>query len=441
MATKKIRHLVERRGARGGVRYYWQPAAALAAEGWRPERLPDALESAIARAEALNADVDAWRRGEVAPNAPAPVKARARKHPAGSVAALIQDYRASRWWSKLAPKTRGDYGWALDAIEAWAGDMPARAITPPAVQAFYEGQLRRVEGTGRKRQVIETPAKAAAAVRVLRLLLGVGRRLGYLTSNPAERPGISLRRAREPVLWSPEAVRHMAEAADRLGWRSMGTAILLNEWIGQREGDVLRLPPWRVEADNLVIRQGKTGRLVSLPVHLVPHLVERLRAEAARRDAAKVVALPHADARAYLLLHEGTGERWNEHTFRHVFSAVRAAAATGIELREQIERDRSDLSDMSDLSRAGELANPPAQLTRFTLEPMPACGDLRFMELRHTAVTRLHEAGVDDNGIAGITGHTPASVRSILDRHYIVRTAKAAEGAFRKRLAAEGDQG
>jgi len=53
-------------------------------------------------------------------------------------------------------------------------------------------------------------------------------------------------------------------------------------------------------------------------------------------------------------------------------------------------------------------------------------------------VTRLHEAHVDEQGIAGITGHTPGSVRAILDRHYIVRTAKAAEGAFRKRLAAEG---
>jgi hypothetical protein len=56
-------------------------------------------------------------------------------------------------------------------------------------------------------------------------------------------------------------------------------------------------------------------------------------------------------------------------------------------------------------------------------------------------VTRLHEAGVDEQGIAGITGHAPGSVRAMLDRHYIVRTAKAAEGAFRRRLAAEGGEG
>ena len=64
-------------------------------------------------------------------------------------------------------------------------------------------------------------------------------------------------------------------------------------------------------------------------------------------------------------------------------------------------------------------------------------GVLWFMELRHTAVTRLHEAGVDFLGIAGITGHTPGTVQAMCDKHYLVRTAKAAEGAFRKRLAAE----
>lgn len=48
---------------------------------------------------------------------------------------------------------------------------------------------------------------------------------------------------------------------------------------------------------------------------------------------------------------------------------------------------------------------------------------------------------MDDLGISGITGHTPGSVRAILDRHYLIRTTKAAERAFRKRLAAEGEGG
>jgi hypothetical protein len=397
MATLKVRHLVAKQG-----RFYWQPAAALRAAGWPPRRLARAdgtpiadFHEAAAAADALNAEVDAWRAGQMPAHAPA----RLRGPAAGTVAALIRDYKASKWWAPLAPRTKRDYAWALDAIQDWAGDQPVRAVTPPAVQAFHAAQLRRVEGAGRQRRVIETPAKALAAVRVLRLLLQVGVRLGYVTANAAAQPGIAVRRQREPVLWRPDQVRHMAACADALGWRSMGTAILLNEWLGQRVEDVLRLPPASLDNGAIRFRQGKTGRLVSLPVHLVPHLMARLRAEAARPGM--VASATH------LLLHDRTGQPWQLFTFSHAFADVRALAAAG------------------DAARG--------------IPAMPDCAGLIFRELRHTTVTRLHEAGVDEQGIAGITGHTPGSVRAILDRHYLIRTAKAAEGAFRKRLAAEGE--
>ena len=403
MATIKIRHLVALPGKAGSTRWYWRPAAPLKAAGWKDQRLPEDEAQAMAAAEGLNAEVDAWRQGATPPHAPAAAAKRNKAAAVGSVEALVIEYKRSRWWLKLADRTRKDYGGYLDTIIAWAGDMPARAITGPAVEAFYAAQLRRVEGSGRKRKVVMTPAKAHAAIRVLRLLLAVGERLGYLKkgSNPAAQPGISLVRAREPVIWSRAQVLHMAATADRLGWRSVATAMLLNEWIGQREADILKLKPWRVETDALVIRQGKTGRVVRLPVYLVPHLVQRLAAEASRDGA--VTSLTH------LLLHEGTGSDWNEHTFRHVFAEIREAAAKGL----------------------------PATVDSPELLAMPSCADLRFMELRHTAVTRLNEAGEDALGIAGVTGHSPKTCQAILDRHYLARTEKAAEGAFRKRLAAE----
>lgn len=413
MATLKIRHLVTKQGRRGGARHYWQPPAMLRAEGWLPERLPDDQGSAIARAEVLNADLDAWRKGEPAPNAPVTVKARAAKQATpGTVTALISEYKRSRWWTDLADSTRTrSYEPALDAIEAWAGDQPVRGVTAKAVQAFYETQLRRVEKDGRRKVVIETPAKAAAAVRVLRVLLQVGVRLGYITTNTATDPGISLERQREPQLWSPEQVAHMVAVADRLGWRSVGTSIMLNEWIGQRQADVLTLPPWKVEGGALLILQSKTGRWVSLPIHIIPHLVARLKGEQERPGA--VVSMPAGKARRAveprLLLHDRNGQAWNEHTFRHTFSEIREAAAEGL----------------------------PAEGGLPAIDAMPSCADLLFMELRHTAVTRLHEAGEDALGIAGITGHTVGSVNNILDRHYLIRTTKAAERAFRRRLAAE----
>jgi len=391
----KVRHFVERSG-RAGSRFYWQPSSELRAAGWRPMRLPDEKGAALAKAEALNVELDAWRAGQVAPNAPPAARARARRAVPGSVAALIEDYRRSQWWRKLAPRTRRDYEWCLDLIRDWAGDQPARSVTPPAVLAFHDALARRVEQQGRRRVVVETPAKAAAVVRVLRLLLQVGVRLGYVAANAAARPGIAVRRQREPRLWAPEEVRHMAAVADALGWRSVATAIVLNEWIGQRVSDVLALPPWRAETGALVLEQAKTRRRVALPLHLVPHLAARLRGEAERAGVASAT---------HLLLHDRTGQSWRLSTFEHVFADVRAAAAGGV-------------------AEAG-------------LAPMPSCAGLLFRELRHAAVTRLHEAGVDELGISGITGHAAQSVRMILDRHYLVRTERAAERAFRQRLAAE----
>jgi integrase len=397
----KVRHLVEKRTG-AGILYYWQPAGPLRAAGWRAQRLlapegtpiRDRAEAAAA-AERLNAEVDAWRQGEAPPNAPPAMAARGKRAAPGSVEALVAEYKTKEWWTRLAPKTKAEYGWALDAIIGWAGDLPARAITPPAVQAFYESQRRRVVLEGRKRRVIETPAKGAAAVRVLRLLMAAAERLGYRPAgtNPAKDPGISLQRQREPLLWSAAEVAHMAATADKLGWRSVATGILLNEWIGQRMADLLLLRPWASDTEALRLRQGKTGRQVVLPVYLVPHLVARLKAERERPGAVA--------STERLLLNDSTGQAWNEHTFRHVFADIREAAA----------------------------------------KTMPSCSGLILMELRHTAVTRLDEAGVDPLGIAGITGHSPATVRQILDKHYLVRTEKAATRAFRARLAAESEEG
>jgi len=68
---------------------------------------------------------------------------------------------------------------------------------------------------------------------------------------------------------------------------------------------------------------------------------------------------------------------------------------------------------------------------------MPGCAGLLFMELRHTAVTRLFDAGVDALGISRIAGHAPRTAQQILDRHYLGESERGAERAFRARLAAE----
>ncbi|WP_232818366.1 tyrosine-type recombinase/integrase [Elioraea thermophila] len=320
---------------------------------------------------------------------PAAEGARPRRRPMpGTVAALIDAYQASEYWRALERSTQASYQRALDLIAHWLGDAPVRAITGLIVRKFHD-RLAVTDGR-------PTPAKAAAAVRVLRLLLEAGRFLDcgtgqpFVTVNPAAKPGLSYRKRRQSQLWEAEDIRVMVAAADRLGLRSVATAILLNEWLGQRPGDLLALPPPDLADGWLRFRQSKRGRQVELPLAVVPHLVARLKAEAERPGA--VISPTH------LLVNDRTGRPWTEDAFKRAFAEVRAEAA----------------------------------------KERPACARLWFMELRHTCITRLHEAGLDAITIAGVTGHSPESVQAVIDRHYLIRTRKAVVRAFKARLEAEG---
>lgn len=66
MATLKLKipYLIVRKGRSGARRFYWQPATALRTQGWRPVPLGADEDKAIADARQLNADLQAWRRGQ-----------------------------------------------------------------------------------------------------------------------------------------------------------------------------------------------------------------------------------------------------------------------------------------------------------------------------------------------------------------------------------------
>lgn len=383
MARFKIRYLVEHRGAKGGVRYFWQPAAALRAEGWRLTRLPDDRNRAIAEAETLNATLDAWRRGLVArPAAPGDSAAPEGrlKADAGTVNQLIEAYRKSADFAALSAKTRGGYDYTLNVVKRWAGPEAWAVVTARDVATLY------------RELSAETPAKAAAVVRTVSLLYGWGRRnlKGFPEANPAAGQKVKTPK-RGGALWSPDAVTAFVAAADEAGLPSLGTAVMLNEWLGQREGDVIRLPrsAYQASTGTVIIRQSKRGAVVELPIGLVPKLKARLETELARR-----VADDENDRSvSTLLVNERTGRPWDELSFRKTFAKVRMTAGTAVE-------------------------------------------GLTFMRLRHTAVTRLAEAGCTQGQIASITGHTEGSIRSVIEI-YRVRTKAMAIDAFTLRLAKE----
>ncbi|WP_133251485.1 tyrosine-type recombinase/integrase [Zavarzinia aquatilis] len=400
MAWEKIRYFVERPGRAGKRRHFWQPSEHLRSLGWKLARLSDDREQALAEARRLNRALDDWRKGLAASveesGAPLPVPAPLPKE--GTVAALIAAYKASEEYAALAEKTRHSYRLNLGVIERWAGDVPVRAITAARVQNLYKGI--RAKGTrhllwqpagGEDRPApAPAPSAAAAVVRALSLLWTWGRRAGLCTGdNPAEKPGIKVRAAKGRI-WTAAEVDAMVAAADRAGLHSIGTAIVINEWLGQREGDIIRLTRRQYRDGAFHIRQSKRGAELELPHS--PRVAARVAAELARFDDLDIPP-------AHILISEVSGAAYTTDRFVKDFAKVRAAAAA---------------------------ANP-------------GMAGLQFMHLRHTAVTRLFEAECELPLIASITGHTLKHCAEIIDR-YGGRTRKMARLATDKRLAAEPRQ-
>lgn len=400
MATVKIPYLIAKPGRNGSVRWFWQPSAALRRAGWPMKRLaagarPDKAEAeAIAEATRINERLAAWKAGDDAPGVAAPARVRP-----GTVAALIDRYKKDRRYLRRAAKTRTGYDYLLRALDARFGAWPVRAIDTSAMEKFY--------------LIVQpqAPAKANAAIVMARILFNFAAALDRTlpehvpaAENPAALVAVEGLEAKGRI-WPREAVDTFVAAADRMGWHSVGTAAVLNEWIGQREGDVLNISRDVLQAGRIVLKQSKTGAVAVLPVDMVPRLVGRIEAEIARQRRRGVTSATH------LLLNERTGQPWVEDTFRHAVSDIRKAAL--------LDPHAGFAAEWAD-----------GGIVRFA--------DLWFMHLRHTAVTRLAEAGCTIAEIASITRHSERSIELML-RRYLVRTRALAANAFQKRLDREGE--
>lgn len=393
MARLNVPYLITKPGRGGRRKFFWQPSMALRAAGWPSQRLSDDEGQAVAEARRINDQVAAWRAGAGA--APDGTLAAAP----GTVAALIADYRASGEWAALRPKTRRAYGQNLDVLKAWSGAAPVAAITPLRCKKLYQAWRAR------------TPSKAAALIVMGRILWKWAVSEDRAATNPFKEVPVKRPRPRrtESDLWSAAAIAAFVAAADEAGRHSIGTAVMVNAWIGQRQGDVLTVPRAVYKGGRLRFSQSKTGAGVDLPVDMVQELRARLAAELARQDARGVTGTA-------LILDEDTGQPYSEDRFRHLLADIRAAAADTV---------AAEAATLNDPEHRKELAALAAQLRALT-----------FQLLRHTAVVRLAEAGVDNAGIASITGHSLQTVTQILE-HYLIRTRKLARQAFAQRLAAE----
>jgi hypothetical protein len=162
-----VRYLEARR-TKSGIRYYYcPPAAAVAARVVARAPLGADLAEAVAKAEANNRALDAWRRGEEQAAAVVP----------GSIARLIAAFQRSRDYP-TRKKTRAHYDWALSVLGKTRlergrtlGQVMVRDLRPRHVLALRDIIARQAKkGTGERRE--------SAAITLGRRLFEWGREMG-----------------------------------------------------------------------------------------------------------------------------------------------------------------------------------------------------------------------------------------------------------------------
>ena len=268
---------------------------------------------------------------------------------------LISDYLRTDAFKSKAPRTQEIYRLYLEQLRKRFGAIRVRVLDSRWVEAL-------------KLDLQDTPSKANQTLAVLRIILGLGVKLGYCDTNVAQRPGrVAL--APRTELWSTAQIETFIGAARG----SLKLAMMLLLYTAQRPSDVLAMTKGHVsERDGrlyIALRQQKTGQLLDVPVHgaLEPLIRARM-----------------ADLRGgMLLVPSPTGRPWLRRNFSRAWDATRRAASL-----------------------------PP----------------LQRRDLRRTAVVFMAQAGLTTGQIASLTGHQIETTQRILDTYLPRRTEVALSG-------------
>lgn len=276
-------------------------------------------------------------------------------------AVVLDLFEGSVEFGKLAPRTQADYLKHLKAIRAKFGNMPLSGFTEKHASKA-RGKFKEWRDGLFKR----SPRQSDYAWSILARVCSVAKDRGKIDVNPCERGGRNYKADRTDALWTEEMEATFYEKAPAHLHLAMRLAI----WTGQRQGDLLKLTWGQYDGSHIRLRQGKTGRRMSIPV-----------------GAPLKAALDAHRRRGALMLLTRDGEPWTEDGFRVSWrKACKAAGVSGV----------------------------------------------TFHDLRGSAVTRLARAGCSVPEIATFTGHSLADVQEILDAHYLSRDPELAASAVRK---------
>lgn len=311
----------------------------------------------------------AWRKGPRLRGEPGSTEFMASYHEAvaqrkkindGTIRTLIATFKGSTEFGELAPRTQSDYLKHIDAIGAKFGGFPISGLSDPRARGIFK--------KWRDGLALRSRRQADYAWTILARIFSVAKDRGEITVNPCEKGGRVYRADRNDKVWTDADEEAFLAAAPA----HLHLAIKLALWTGQRQGDLIRLPWSAYDGKVIRLRQGKTGRRVTVPVGAP------LKAALDAAGKAK---------RGLLVLMTLDGTPWSSGGFQASWrKAVAKAGITG----------------------------------------------LTFHDLRGSSVTRLALGGATEVEIAAMTGLSLKDVSAILDAHYLSRDVGLAESAVRK---------
>ncbi|MBX5084622.1 tyrosine-type recombinase/integrase [Rhizobium lentis] len=275
--------------------------------------------------------------------------------------AIIQAYRKSAEYAKLADSTKRNWSRMLDKIETHFGEISN-------AQFDRYKRIRPIILQWRS-QFAETPRTADYGMQVLSRVLSYGvDPLGKIASNPCEGIKSLYKNDRAAIIWSEADLATLKEAKDDRGKpacsKEMAFAIDLAIHTGLRVGDLIRLCWSHVGEDAIVIATNKSKgkREAFIPLH------DNLRE-----------LLQRIPKRSKTILTNSRGLAWTQDGLASSFHTAKKHAG---------------LNDRN----------------------------LHFHDLRGTAATKFYTVGLPERVIAEIMGWSEDEVRGII-RRYVDRTA------------------
>jgi integrase len=277
----------------------------------------------------------------------------------GTFEHMAQAYmRSAEFLTNLKPKTRAAYRHDLDTLRRDFGPL-----RPDQIETKHVLKMRDAHAS--------KPGKANTLVRTLSVVYKWGKARGMCKSNPADLASVNVKALRigEHKAWPPESLDKFRSD----GAPNLVLAMELALWLGQRQGDLIRIRWNDIRDGRLRMVQEKTGKELWLPI--------------AQQLADVLAAAPRP---AVTVLVNSNGTPWkNANALSQAFAA---------------------------------------ELTRLKIEGMV------FHGLRKTTAVVLAEAGCSTKQIAAVTGQSDQMVEHYAKMADRERLAEAAVTKLERKL-------